>query len=356
MPDAPIFRPSKRRKVYRKRRDEDDSDAEGTTAANSTLTARATGSPLPKEDTPASHSADEGSPGLSVAEIVRRRKKARSKRPGIVFTNAPHARQAVEPEPNEVAKVADEAELEHQAILERANSRFMPQTGKVKEVMDKHMMEYIDAKMAELRNESASETNPTSSAGQAGSASSIANSPSGPNKPNEEEERQSVGAGKLMEVDLGPEAALRNRMRTEAAVRKLHGLEEEVVEEEVKRKGKPRLGRDGKPWRGKKRRTSADIARDKLVEDILKESTLDIYEASSRAQASADDQVPADDRIAEQFQKEFLESLNAGRRRPPAPPPSKGAKPDEKPKGPKLGGSRSARAAMRERDEKSKKK
>ncbi len=35
---------------------------------------------------------------------------------------------------------------------------------------------------------------------------------------------------------------------------------------------KPKLGKDGKPWRGRKRRTSDDIKRDKLVEEVLRES------------------------------------------------------------------------------------
>ena len=33
-----------------------------------------------------------------------------------------------------------------------------------------------------------------------------------------------------------------------------------------------RLGRDGKPWRGRKRRGSDDVKRDKMVEDVLREN------------------------------------------------------------------------------------
>lgn len=35
---------------------------------------------------------------------------------------------------------------------------------------------------------------------------------------------------------------------------------------------KPRLGRDGKPWRGRNRRGSEDMKRDKLVEEFLHEN------------------------------------------------------------------------------------
>lgn len=69
-----------------------------------------------------------------------------------------------------------------------------------------------------------------------------------------------------------------------------------------------------------------------------------------------DDQA-ADDRIAEQFRREFMDAISS--RRQKATQSAKkgpGAKVDDKPKGPKLGGSRSARAAMREQQEKAAKK
>ena len=69
-----------------------------------------------------------------------------------------------------------------------------------------------------------------------------------------------------------------------------------------------------------------------------------------------DDQA-ADDHIAEQFRREFMDAVQQRRQKPStATKPVKGAKVDDKPKGPKLGGSRSARAAMREQQEKSTKK
>jgi hypothetical protein len=60
----------------------------------------------------------------------------------------------------------------------------------------------------------------------------------------------------------------------------------------------------------------------------------------------------ADDRIAEAFRREFMDAVSARQRKKPVPlPPTRGAggkKEEEVMKGPKLGGSRSARAAMRE--------
>lgn len=81
-------------------------------------------------------------------------------------------------------------------------------------------------------------------------------------------QRQPAALGKLHEIDLGPDATLRNIARTEAAKRRLEGGEEEVEEGT----GRVRLRKDGKPWRGRRRRNSEDVKRDRLVEDVLRES------------------------------------------------------------------------------------
>jgi hypothetical protein len=85
-------------------------------------------------------------------------------------------------------------------------------------------------------------------------------------------QRQPAALGKLLEIDLGDEARNKNVERTNQARRRLDG--EEIEDETVpgKKPGKVRLGRDGKPWRGRKRRASDDIKRDKLVEEVLREN------------------------------------------------------------------------------------
>jgi hypothetical protein len=79
-------------------------------------------------------------------------------------------------------------------------------------------------------------------------------------------QRQPAALGKLHEIDLGPDSTRTNIERT---VKMLENGEEV---EEAPTQGKVRLGRDGKPWRGRKRRTSEDIQRDRLVEEVLRES------------------------------------------------------------------------------------
>jgi hypothetical protein len=81
--------------------------------------------------------------------------------------------------------------------------------------------------------------------------------------------------GRLQEIDLGEEARRRNEAMTERARRRLQGAEA-VDDEESDASGaqrkQSRLGPDGKPWRGRKRRASEDARRDELVEAVLREN------------------------------------------------------------------------------------
>ena len=99
-----------------------------------------------------------------------------------------------------------------------------------------------------------------------------------------EELRQGAPAsvGQLQEIDLGPDAVMRNITRTQEATRKLeHG---EIVPVEDQSKKKIRLGRNGRPF-SKKRKPSEGDVMGKLVEEVLKEHrrefrTLTCYSAT----------------------------------------------------------------------------
>jgi hypothetical protein len=80
---------------------------------------------------------------------------------------------------------------------------------------------------------------------------------------------------------------------------------------------------------------------------------VEIYDEPTLAETTMNDDQAADDRIAEAFRREFMDAVSARQRKKavPAQAPSRsvgGKKEEEVMKGPKLGGSRSARAAMRE--------
>lgn len=174
-------------------------------------------------------------------------------------------------------------------------------------------------------------------------------------------ERQPAALGKLQEIDLGDEAREYNMSRTR---KQLNG--EKLAEQELAKKNKatpkPRLGLgpDGKPWRPRqpRRRNSDDIRRDALVEEVLRENRIELYDepqgfAPGKGIYAEDQDGAADDRIAEEFKREFLDAISQRHRRRAAPDAGKKAskltREEALMKGPKLGGSKAQRAAMREK-------
>lgn len=161
----------------------------------------------------------------------------------------------------------------------------------------------------------------------------------------------------LSEVDLGSLAHDTNLARTQAALERVQSGRPPVEEVAAPPKPrKPRLGRDGKPMkpRPRKRRNSEDIARDALVEQVLRENKIDLYDSdglgaavAKEAGKIAEENGEADERFAEQFRQQFFDAIAERHHRHKSSNQSnkKGAAPTES-KGPKLGGSRSARAKM----------
>ncbi len=94
---------------------------------------------------------------------------------------------------------------------------------------------------------------------------------SGQTTPAQQLEREPASLGKLHEIDLGHETKLQNIARTEAATRRLVGDEDSSGFGES---GTPSVhpATNEKPSRHRKRRISADIERDRLVEEVLRES------------------------------------------------------------------------------------
>ena len=193
--------------------------------------------------------------------------------------------------------------------------------------------------------------------------------------------KQAASLGKIQEIDLGPDITQRNIAMTEAATQRMRNGEPipDELPEELRRPKKLRIGHDGKPRKPRRnRRGSVDVKRDELVDALLKENRMevDIYdpdstknanardrrrnkekkanEAESSSESEDQDDEAADERLAEEFRRDFMEALAARQQRgsntannatPGGPTGQAGAK-AKAPKGPKLGGSRSARAAM----------
>ncbi|KAJ5779136.1 Hepatocellular carcinoma-associated antigen 59 [Penicillium paradoxum] len=325
VPTESLFRPAKKRKFMRRRPDDEPEDVDDQND---------------NADAPQA-------PGRNNLRRPRAIRKG-----GIGFSTAS---RLGDDQGQQLALVSAAGDTEDEKIR-AMNERFTGYSGQTVDV-DKHMYEtcpiadlpvcviWTDKiRMAFIESEMAKRYQPTS---QTDSSSS--------NQPTQEEvpaglslhghqKREPATLGKLHEIDLGQEATLRNIELTEAATRRMANKGDMST---LAGSPAPDTGRsvpDGKSWRSRQRRTEADIERDRLVEEVLRESKLDIYDEPEE-ETYLNDQQAADDRVAEQFRRDFMDAMQSRRRIRPAAKPAANA---EAPRGPKLGGSRSARAAMRE--------
>ncbi|KAK8089666.1 hypothetical protein PG997_004627 [Apiospora hydei] len=358
-PDAPseaapetqvLFRGKKRKAHYRQRASDDDVQAPATEVSHNVGNAdpaEGADTPLRQNSQPNLHIAA-AEEGVSVAELLRRRNARKSRLRGVGF--APKDAQG-----NDMPTSFEDdlslmiREEEQKAAVDVSagdmSKRFSAQTGHVGELVNKHMEDYIAAQLAKRHA-------PTSLESPAAAQSRSLEHANGSTHAVPKPEGHIAMQGKLLEVDLGDEVRNRNANMTERARRLLAG--EKVDDEEPAGPPKKvRLGRDGKPWRPRNRRDSDAMKRDQLVEELMRENRLDMYETPKApvASTSAEDTAAADDRIAEEFRREFMDAMAARqkRRKAPAPAAKPGAKKDEDVlRGPKLGGSRNTRAAMRD--------
>ncbi|EEP76074.1 conserved hypothetical protein [Uncinocarpus reesii 1704] len=332
--EEPVFHQAKRRKFIRRRPStppgDSQSDAQELPAQHTPEDLSPPAAPTPEDD-------DQTVP---IAKIVRARKGLKSRRPGIEFSTGSRWNSENTPQPSSAASVANDTEASR---LGGISDRFVGLTGQRVDV-DRHMMTYIETEIAKRHRRS--------TPAESTSNQTVFEDPGNQESDFRIPQRQPATLGKLHEIDLGPDSKLRNIERTEAATRSLVSGDPVQTEDATTVAKKPRSDKGPKPWRQRKRRNSEDIRRDQLVEEVLRESKLDVYEEPAHEQL--DDDQAADDRIAEQFRRDFLDAIQS-RRRGVRSKNTKTSKTDV-PRGPKLGGSRSARAAMREKQEKAGKK
>jgi hypothetical protein len=208
---------------------------------------------------------------------------------------------------------------------------------------------YVDARMSEMR--------PASNMPHAPAASPPPAQPDGRTEPILRG-KQPAGAGKLHEIDLGPDATRLNVLRTQAAAARINDQGVYVEEPQPPPTGpKARFRRGRRP-----RRTSEDLERDHLVDTLLAEAkrehpalltlsnptAVDMYaqpeEPTPRHMGG--DERPADDLLVDEFTREFNDTLHSRNQARKTVATALQRTGDPKSKGPKLGGSRNARAAM----------
>ncbi|KAL1862695.1 hypothetical protein VTK73DRAFT_6685 [Phialemonium thermophilum] len=355
-----LFRPGKKRKVYRQRSEDADIPSDGveqpTPPPRSVLEpASASESHDPRKVD------DDEEEGLPVMEVIRRRNARKARLGGVVFRTEQTQRTG-ETDTDNASNIdqsltsQDGSGNSSDKIVGGIAKRFASQTGLVGELVNKHMEEYVESELARRQRHARERAEAAEAQAQAQDlqphgAAALDDQLMAP---------QPAKQGKLFEIDLGAESRARTAEMTELARRRLQGNavgeSGEADSSSVAAPGSKgsRLGRDGKPLRTRERRNSEDIKRDQLVEEFLRENKLEIYDLGSEQNADpefADEgEGAADDKIAEKFRREFMEAMAQRRKRkkvinkPKAAPKVQ----EEILRGPKLGGSRNVRAAMRD--------
>ncbi|KAL2269845.1 hypothetical protein VTJ83DRAFT_2029 [Remersonia thermophila] len=349
-----VFRAGKKRKAYRQRAEEPEPAAATTTATATENRETSTDgdAAAPGGGAPAQAAAerDDGEAGLSVSEVLRLRNARKHKLAGVEFRAGRPAlgpAAAAGPIRGRRAKRrrtggawCSTAETAPTPPT-RPPSRCL--TSRTESELARRKRLAADAAARQQRQQEEQERQRREGGGR-GALTDENGMPI---------ESQRVLQGRLLEIDLGDEARARNIAMTERARRRLRGQIEE--EEEAGRQHKARLGRDGKPVRSHHRRGSDDITRDQLVEQFLSENKIDLYDTQSaqvtEPLAEDEEELAADERIAEEFRREFFDALAQRRRRRKAinAPKAGPKKTEEILRGPKLGGSRNDRALMREK-------
>ena len=127
------------------------------------------------------------------------------------------------------------------------------------------------------------------------------------------------------------------------------GISEQIQQRESQSQ-RPRA----RPRRPPAMRDESAVARESLVDQILRESAVPLYDRSTSSTTyAANEGTSNEEAVANAFKEEFLAQAELHKRRkPPAAPPQKGAAPVSN--GPKLGGSRSQREKMKAAEEASK--
>ncbi|PPJ50556.1 hypothetical protein CBER1_05532 [Cercospora berteroae] len=232
---------------------------------------------------------------------------------GIAFSNSAGVQPAQSVSAAETALVPVKTDESVPASIDR----FTKPTGKTEVVEDKHLTAYIDSKLAELR----SSTAPVSTTQEA----------FGDNAQQDHRDpdaSESQDTARNTSVDDGPRTR-QPRLNTRRAA--------------------------NRPPRRVRQKDPSELAREAMIEQILGESQVPMYDQTSSAPgpSAEDDGIDRDEAVAEAFKAEFLASLQERKRRRTAVEKSSasGKVTASVPSGPKLGGSRSQREKMRQLEE-----
>ncbi|KAL7803419.1 hypothetical protein V8C44DRAFT_353158 [Trichoderma aethiopicum] len=319
------------------RRDIDDGDAgaETTTATHAADVEMGNGNGDDRDNQSESESA--------VAAALRLRNARRAARRGGVGFRA-EGRPGLNDEDadGEHALVLREQDKEHERIVGGITNRFMHQTGLLTILDDKHMNAYIESRLTSRNATDPRDASSSSTSSQPASQAADARASGDPTQQQQWRD-QPTRHGKLVEVDM-------------SALDSGNAFDNNNKRRRVDKD--TTTGAKQPSRRGRNRRNSDDIARDALVEQFLHENRLDVYDVPSSPFTQPASSAPgadpsADDRLAEQFRQQYY-TEQALRRKKKRPVTQQQQQKQQKQqsgeilKGPKLGGSRNMRAAVRD--------
>ncbi|WPH00392.1 Hypothetical protein R9X50_00321900 [Acrodontium crateriforme] len=300
---GPVFRANKRRKILRQRPDSDDEP----------IVSR-----LPDKPLGASNVDDEDG-GQYLVTFQNR--KAGNRKNGIGFYTNLDKRQPAVQDSDRALELLDQAKIPEQNQVHR----FVKPTGKTGVVDDRHMVAFVDSKLAELNRSEIST-----------SASNILPEPKGQTVSSQQHDRTKSTPVVRTTQDEVEEVDLASFQSRSARPSSKHTRDTTKP---------PARTRRGAPSRG-----ADDMARDAMVDAIMREAQVPLYDHSTSSAPVANDNnqgIDNDEAIAEAFKAEFFADLaRQQHRRQPAPTAGGSA-----PNGPKLGGSRQQRERMKAYEE-----
>ncbi|ATY58471.1 hypothetical protein A9K55_003693 [Cordyceps militaris] len=225
--------------------------------------------------------------------------------------------------------------------------RFMHQTGFISDAQDKHMMAYVESRLS-------------TRAGLAEPAAAAADDNTRKSTPQQQQPLDGTWRAR------GAPGTMQTGTSTTSFTR-LVEVQVPVGADTSSSRGRKRAAAPdagAKPAaparRRRNRRGSDDMKRDAMVEAFLSENKLDVYDVPAPTTATTDPSRSADDVLADDFRQQYLDEVAARRlRRRPAVNQPRGLSQKQQAhqlavaagevlKGPKLGGSRNARAAVRD--------
>ncbi|KAM3513051.1 hypothetical protein MY11210_003253 [Beauveria gryllotalpidicola] len=341
------FKAKKRTKTLRQR--DRDPSPDATTTTTTTIIAAAPDEPASDNDNNSNEEAVDGAEASSSVQAALKLRQSRTKhrfRGGVGFgRNEPAAAAAHASSNDDTSLVLRDAAT---TVAQGLPDRFMHQTGFIADADDKHMMAYVESRLSSRGGASA-----------------------------EQQQQQQQQQQKHLAVNDGSEKwtwDMRRKtnapgtMQTGTSTTSWTKLVEVQVPADLRsnnNNGKKRsrdaadTTKQNPPRRRRNRRGSDDMKRDAMVEAFLHENKLDVYDVPAAAAAVTDTNRSADDALAENFRRQYMEEVAARRqrRRPALNQPRMTQKQQahqqavaagEVLKGPKLGGSRNARAAVRD--------